>query len=75
MNKEGHLWAVMGGVETLPGRKGRELSVPYRRILQGDDHGRGRERRKAAHKGKKHIPAPKAVVLYDGKKKRDPTSQ
>ena len=36
---------------------------------------RGGERGEAAHEGEKHIPAPKAVVLYEGEGKRDCASR
>ena len=74
VNKKGHPWAFMGRVKAFPGRKGGELAVPYRGILQGNDHRRGGEGGKATHAGKEHIPAPKAVMLYDGEGKKDPAS-
>ena len=75
MNEKSHPWALMGGVKTFPRGKGGELAVPYRGVLQGNDHRGGGEGRKAAHEGKKHILAPKAVVLYDGEGKRDPANR
>ena len=55
----------MGRVETLVGEKTRKASVANGRVLDGDHHGVGVEAVEAIHEGKKHIPAPKAVVLYN----------
>ena len=72
MNVESHPWALVRGVKTFPGRKRGEVAISDGGVLQGNDHRGGGERRKAAHEREDHIPAPKAVVLYDGKRKSDP---
>ena len=63
------------GVEGLESARLVHDTIPDRRILKGNNHGRGGEERKATHERKEHIPAPKAVVLYDGERVRDSTGQ
>ena len=65
VNIKGYLRPFVGGVETIVGRKTREAASAHGGVLNGDHHGAGVEAAKAVHEGKKHIPAPKAVVLYD----------
>ena len=49
MNKKSHPWALMSWVETFPGGERGEVAVPYGGVLNGNDHGRRGERRKATH--------------------------
>ena len=72
MSVESHPWAFVPGVETFPGGERGEVAIPNGGVLQGNDHRGSGERRKATHEREENIPAPKAVVLYDGKRKSDP---
>ena len=65
MDVKGYPWSFMEGVEAFVRRKTRELAIANGGVLDGN-HRRARvEAAEAVHEGKKHIPAPKAVVLYN----------
>jgi len=69
---EGHSWSGEGGVKTLVCGEGRQLASSDRGVLEGHYHRGGGQLTKTVHEGEKHIPALKAVVLYDRKGSKDP---
>jgi len=69
---ESHSWFDLRGVETFVCREGRQLASSDGGVLEGHYHREGGQLTKTVHEGEKHIPAPKAVVLYDGKGAKDP---
>ena len=65
MDVKGYPRLFVRGVEALIGRKIRKTTVSNGGILDGHYHRARVKTTKAIDKGKKHIPAPKAVVLND----------
>ena len=63
-----HSWLPNRGKERLETIKGGKVSLIDRRILQKDYQRIGARLFKRLEQGKKNIPAPKAVMLNDGKK-------
>jgi len=70
MNVGCHPWLPNRGKEGLETIKGGKVSLVDRRILQKDYRRVGGRFFKRLKQGKKNIPAPKAVMLNDGKKLR-----
>jgi len=70
MNVGGHTWLPDGGEERLKTIKGRKVSLVDRRVLQKNYRGVGGRFLERLKQRKKNIPAPKAVMLNDGKKSR-----
>ena len=58
--------ATKGRSKALKAREGWKPPPPNRGILQANNIGWGLGRGKGVEKGKKHIPAPEAVVLRNG---------
>jgi len=65
-----HTWLPNRGKEGLETIEGRKVSLVDRWILQKDYRGVGGRFFERLKQRKKNIPAPKAVMLYDGKKLR-----
>jgi len=70
MNGGGHAWLPNRGKEGLKSIKGGNVSLVDRWILQKDYRRIGGRFFERLEQGKKNIPAPKAVMLNDGKKRR-----
>ena len=62
---KGYPRPTVGGMETLVRRKTQKAAVSNGGVLNGNYHGARGQAVEAVHEGKKHIPAPKAVVLHD----------
>ena len=65
MEVEGHSGSLVRGVKAFVRGEARESTVADRGVLDGDHHGGRVMAAEAVHEGEKHIPAPKAVVLYN----------
>jgi len=70
MNVGSHTWLPNWGKEGLETAKRRKVSLVDRWILQKDYRRIGGRFFKRLKQRKKNIPAPKAVMLNDGKKRR-----
>ena len=70
MNTGSHAWLPNRGKERLETIKGRKMSLVDRWILQKDYRRVGGRFPERLKQGKKNMPAPKAVMLIDGKKGR-----
>ena len=70
MDVGGHSWLPNGGEEGLKAIKGRKVSLVDRWILQNNDRRVGGRFFERLKQREKNIPAPKAVMLNDGKKGR-----
>ena len=70
MNVGSHTWLPNRGKEGLETIKGGKVSLVDRWLLQKDNRGVGGRLFERLKQGKKNIPAPKAVMLNDGKKGR-----
>jgi len=68
MNVGCHSWLPNRGKEGLETIKGRKVSLIDRRVLQKNYYGIGGRLFERLKQRKKNIPAPKAVILNDGKK-------
>jgi len=68
MNVGSHTWLPGRGKEGLETIKGRKVSLVDGGILQKDYRGEGGRFSERLKQRKKKIPAPKAVMLNDGKK-------
>ena len=63
---EGHSGSLVGGVEAfVRGERGEE-TIADRWVMDGNHLVGGVIVTEAVYEGEKHIPAPKAVGLYDG---------
>jgi len=70
MDVGSHAWLPNRGKEGLETIKGRKVSFVDRWILQKNYRRVGGRFSEQLKQGKKNIPAPKAVMLNDGKKQR-----
>ena len=70
MNVGCHTWLPNWGKEGLETIKGRKVSLVDRWVLQKDYRRVGGRPFERLKQGKKNIPAPKAVMLNDGKQRR-----
>jgi len=70
MNVGGHAWLPNRGEKGLKTVKRGKVGLIDRRILQEDYRGVGGRLLERLKQGKKNIPAPKALMLNDGKKSR-----
>jgi len=70
MNVGSHAWLPNRGKEGLGTIKGRKVSLIDRWILQKNYCWVGARFFEQLKQGKKNIPAPKAVMLNDGEKRR-----